>query len=372
MNPRAYNYLQSVVHDKNVLLSRHPDFYIHEAGRQYDHLASLSAKAGWNQSEEDLSSLVDLAGRINFLATIHGGDQAVILGSGMAVRIDEQIRWISMVLVYPEVRRQGIAAALMKRCLADIRLITGEPIIGLDATLEGKMLYRKMGFIDSFDIYRSFVSTDILYRNNFSGDIKETVSIDAIKNYLAPRNCLVREPVISTLSELSKNTSRIAVEGKKVKGFIMSRPGMNYPFIGPLFADDEPTAEALTISALSYWKKKNYNQVLMDLSSAHFRECEIYENKDMDNGNKLNIVHRFLKDIKPVRSFTRMYHLISSKNYISILENLEKEGDHKTNNKTKMMLDRSVEAYDKTFDYMEWEEEKLATIQYATGGPEFS
>src|SRR5205823_5485392 len=55
----------------------------------------------------------------------------------------EPLVWISMMLVDPGHRRQGVGTRLMERVL---RAVEDAPCVGLDASLAGEPLYRRFGF----------------------------------------------------------------------------------------------------------------------------------------------------------------------------------------------------------------------------------
>ena len=81
----------------------------------------LCERAGWNQTEEDLINYLDIAEDANFLATIDVKGSRISLGCGAVYFIGDDTCWISMILVHPEVRRQGIARAIMEHCIDHIQ-----------------------------------------------------------------------------------------------------------------------------------------------------------------------------------------------------------------------------------------------------------
>jgi len=56
--------------------------------------------------------------------------------------------WISMVLVAGDYRRRGLATLLMRRAMDDLAAASLVPV--LDATPDGRAVYRALGFEDSW------------------------------------------------------------------------------------------------------------------------------------------------------------------------------------------------------------------------------
>src|SRR5262249_60185475 len=60
--------------------------------------------------------------------------------------------WISMVLVAGEYRRRGLATTMLRRAMADLAAANLVPV--LDATPDGRAVYRRLGFGDSWGFQR--------------------------------------------------------------------------------------------------------------------------------------------------------------------------------------------------------------------------
>ncbi|MEM8856603.1 MAG: GNAT family N-acetyltransferase, partial [Pseudomonadota bacterium] len=107
---------------------------------------ALSTEASWNQTAEDWAMILQ-----------NGLVEGTFVGESLAatcgvLRYGDGLDWICMVLVAKAHRRQGHATRLMTKALARER---GEAIaVGLDATPEGREVYRKLGFADTFTLTR--------------------------------------------------------------------------------------------------------------------------------------------------------------------------------------------------------------------------
>src|SRR4051794_12362256 len=90
--------------------------------------AALSALIGWNQTEADWR-IFQRHGQVRALDD--GG--AALAATAAILPYGPAVAWISMVLVRPDRRRQGLATALMRWAVG----AAGTPCIALDATPAG-------------------------------------------------------------------------------------------------------------------------------------------------------------------------------------------------------------------------------------------
>ena len=75
-----------------------------------------------------------------------------LVASGLTAPFRGQFGWISMILVTAPFRRRGLATYLMRRCIAALRARGLVP--ALDATPEGRTVYRSLAFRDVYIITR--------------------------------------------------------------------------------------------------------------------------------------------------------------------------------------------------------------------------
>jgi len=140
-------------------------FYMEEIGANLDSMMLLTMRSGWNQVERDLQRIVDLDPHGNFVAGFRG--------NGFDIRSPppawpgrRRNTWIGMILVHPELRRQGIANAMMQHCVK-YAIEQGKVINGLDATPMGNTVYGAVGYVDSFRIWRSWFDPSQFNRASF-------------------------------------------------------------------------------------------------------------------------------------------------------------------------------------------------------------
>ena len=114
---------------------------------ELDDVDALVREARWNQIAADWR--VFLAhGRVYTLVTADGR----IVATTATLPYGGRFAWISMVLVAGEYRRRGLATQLMRRAMDE--LAAAGLIPALDATPDGRAVYRRLGFTDSWGFAR--------------------------------------------------------------------------------------------------------------------------------------------------------------------------------------------------------------------------
>jgi GNAT superfamily N-acetyltransferase len=271
-------------------------------------LLILSQRAGWNQTEQDLGFLVRKSGTGNFVAVLHHSGAGVELGTGVTLAVNQSLFWIGMVLVHPEVRRQGIAAAIVKRCIDEAGTAGRNAVIGLDATPHIRNLYKKFGFRDFCTIWRCVLKTDSVMATKNSGKVIKIPEVSRLAAYEAEHGGVARTAVLQQLLQIYPRGCFAAVKAGVVCGYIMSRPGRLLPYIGPLVADDAAVAAELINRVTAHWSACGFDRMFIDTPALHFSDSqhaspEIPEKPDINSTGKHNII----PDLLPVRALIRMY-----------------------------------------------------------------
>jgi GNAT superfamily N-acetyltransferase len=109
---------------------------------ELDDVGALVREARWNQLAADWRIFIEF-GR---LYAIHS-EAGRIIATTATLPYGGRFAWISMVLVAGEYRRRGLATALLRRAMADLAAAKLVPV--LDATPDGRAVYRRLGFEDS-------------------------------------------------------------------------------------------------------------------------------------------------------------------------------------------------------------------------------
>lgn len=109
---------------------------------------ALCRASGWNQRAEDWNLFLTL-NPSGSRACVN--DEGKLVGTVTTLRYEDHFAWIGMLLVDPRARRQGIGSALLAESL---RVTGGEITVRLDATPEGREVYRRLNFKDEYPLSR--------------------------------------------------------------------------------------------------------------------------------------------------------------------------------------------------------------------------
>lgn len=352
------NLLVEISHEDKIVNSKY--YKIESSSAAVKSIKLLSERAGWNQTLADLDMINAHAENGNRLATYSYKNQEIPLGSGLSLPVSDDMSWIGMILVHTELRRQGIARSIMNSCLEHARLFQNKSIVGLDATPQGKQVYDSLGFKDSYKIWRSDISTNSEIQSNSDVGL-ETLEMESVKGYLKRKNNEERFQIVELLGKLPDSKNIMALSHGVITGFVMSRSGRLKPFIGPLIADSNDVAMSLLNSVLKHWKSMGYAHAFIDIPEQHIGQESIFINE----GEISNLSNKPQISINPLRSFIRMYQLISeSEAEQSLQKSMNKESEN--------ALHKAVEGYGKTMAFMEKERKDIIPSMYAIGGPEMS
>jgi len=208
---------------------------------------ALVAEAHWNQLAADWRIFI-AQGHVYAVQTAQGR----IVATAATLPHGSRFAWVSMVLVAGEYRRRGLATQLMRRAVDDLTAAGLVPL--LDATPDGREVYRRLGFADSWGLQRlvrrepravPFVApTGVAIRAIVDADWPALVAYDAAA-FGAERGAM-----LAGLRGRLPAAELIATRDGRVVGFALGRDGRLAAQIGPLTADDDDIARALAACAL--------------------------------------------------------------------------------------------------------------------------
>jgi GNAT superfamily N-acetyltransferase len=203
---------------------------------------ALSAEAGWNQIDPDWRFMLGAGSSFGY---VDPGDRLV--ASGLTVDFPGYA-WISMILVTPDWRRQGLATRLMQNCIEALQKRRLVP--ALDASPEGREVYLRLGFNDTGTLTRLVGDLSASMPEPSRGiaplalsDLADVGACDA-RSSGTDRAALLRH-----LHGRFPEAAFVARRGSAVTGFVMARRGRMSVQIGPLVAGDDATALALLAAA---------------------------------------------------------------------------------------------------------------------------
>ena len=190
--------------------------------------AQLSAQAGWNQTEQDWRTLLELSPE-GCLAIEADGQLAAtttLLCYGL------RLAWIGMVLTKAEYQRRGFARRLMAQALENADKM-GIATIKLDATDQGRPLYESLGFRSEQKIER-WVRPD----GNAQLPASRTSVEEPWRDVDPPVFGTDRSPLLARLARLNPPRSIS-------QSYLFSRPGRVTAYVGPCVSGDPKTARKL-------------------------------------------------------------------------------------------------------------------------------
>ncbi len=199
--------------------------------------AALSARIGWNQVAADWRYFL----RDGAVAAIDDGDLDCLAATAAVLPYGASLAWISMVLVRPDRRRAGLATALMRWAIARL---DGTPGIALDATPAGREVYRQLGFRDVLGFARWSVPDALPMPD---GAAPRAMTGDDWAGVLALDAAAFGAPRAALLQGFAARAPGAAFVAPG--GFVLARDGLRAPQIGPVVAQDAPTAMALIAAA---------------------------------------------------------------------------------------------------------------------------
>jgi GNAT superfamily N-acetyltransferase len=207
----------------------------------------LSAEASWNQTAEDWRLMIRHG---------HGWGRFTQTGQLVATTLllpyDQRIAWLAMVLVAERHRHQGIASALLSQALQ--RCDELGLAAGLDATPDGRRVYRPHGFVDLFGLQRFQCARPRHRAVEVEGvSLRELGAIDArrVIGLDAEVFGVLRPEIVAYLQGAEPRRAVVAKSTGRLVGFALVRPGRRALHLGPVTANRAEIAQALVSRALA-------------------------------------------------------------------------------------------------------------------------
>jgi hypothetical protein len=159
-----------------------------------------------------------------------------------------------MVLVDPDYRRQGLATKLMDAVVA--RQEAAGRVPGLDATPDGRAVYRRIGFEEDYRSAR--YRAEQVDLSAVDPDDRAGATIRLLQESDLPALCAMdgqvfggdRSALLTHLLSRVPGTPHGAWRGDDLVGYVFAREGREAHQVGPLVADGPDVAIALARAAL--------------------------------------------------------------------------------------------------------------------------
>ena len=191
--------------------------------------AQLAARAGWNQTEEDWRTLLELSpeGCLAIELDGHLAATTTLLCYG------RRLAWLGMVLTKAEYQRRGFARRLLAQALENADTM-GIATIKLDATDQGQPLYESLGFRSQQEIERwsrPGGNAAQLPASRASGE-EPWRDLDSL--------------VFGTdRSQLLERLARLNPPTSISQSYLFTRPGRMSAYLGPFVSEDPSQARHL-------------------------------------------------------------------------------------------------------------------------------
>lgn len=200
----------------------------------------LKEAENWNQTEEDWKFFLTLQPDLCWVAT----HEERVVGTVTAIRHNNHLSWIGMMLVSEEYRGQGLGSRLIERILEKLTLSSA---VKLDATAEGRFVYTKFGFKDELTIYRMVRPPNQLTVSDPEESSAEIVTKKEFEEVVACDREIYGANRADLLRYLYDNSRRawLIRRVNTVTGYAFSRTGSNYHQIGPVGASTTTDAKIL-------------------------------------------------------------------------------------------------------------------------------
>ena len=191
--------------------------------------AQLSAQAGWNQTEEDWRTLLDLSPEGCLAIDVDGH----LAATTTLLCYGRRLAWIGMVLTKAQYQRRGFARRLLTHAL-EIADKMGIATIKLDATDQGQTLYESLRFRNEQEIER--------WSRPGGNAAQLPVGRTSVEKPWRVLDSLVfgadRSQLLARLAQLNPPRSIS-------QSYLFSRPGRVSAYLGPCISENPGTARRM-------------------------------------------------------------------------------------------------------------------------------
>ncbi|UCE30145.1 MAG: GNAT family N-acetyltransferase [Burkholderiales bacterium] len=231
-----------------------------------DEALVLSGAAHWNQGAADWRLFIE-HGTVWGLRMRGGSDDGRLVASAAILPYGERFGWVSMVLVLPEFRGRGYATRLVHRALDALRS-DGRAAL-LDATPDGRPVYSREGFADSWGFARwrrepgpapgaaPGASVRPVSASDWAAILAQDLPVFGADRGWLLRALHARQPALAHVHRRAG--------GGGIDGYVFGRDGREATQLGPVIARDPAAAIRLIRAALAQVPGAAY----LDLTDRH-------------------------------------------------------------------------------------------------------
>lgn len=208
----------------------------------------LKSIVKWNQLASDWEFLLNTGEGGNFVA-LYNGQEA---GTVTTLTYQDKFSWIGMVLVDPAFRGLGVGTALLK---AATIFAQQKGVVRLDATPQGKKLYKTMGFKTEQELLRIERSSSLPKPGQKCSTISSS-NLEELTEVDTPVFGAMRGSVLRYLLHNFPRYACCVKRNGRISGYCLGRSGSSFEQIGPIVAENQKDARDLLIAALASCRDK--------------------------------------------------------------------------------------------------------------------
>ena len=206
----------------------------------------LSKAENWNQTEKEWKLLIGNPQNTCLAATI--GEK--LIGTATAIKYENNVAWIGMVIVDSDYRGQRISNLLLSNLIENSKNIIP---LKLDATPAGQPVYQKFGFIEEYLVYRftsmSVFKKEIHIENGISVERVSPENTDEITEYDKKIFGADRKQLIEFLIRNFPEKAWVLRQNGQIHGIALGRKGNSFHQVGPVFASSNNFAKILILKS---------------------------------------------------------------------------------------------------------------------------
>jgi GNAT superfamily N-acetyltransferase len=229
-------------------------------------LDELVVQSGWNQTSQDWAIFL----RDGAVCAVRDS-KGHIIASGAVLPMGGHVAWISMILVAPRARGQGLGTAVFEHCLSVVKA-AGRTAY-LDATPAGERIYSQFGFTPEFrltrwerDKFAAAVPPDRTAKHK--SELPTVLDKAALEALVALDTQALGVPRSALLADFLAREDTACLRSKT--GFAIVRRGRIAHQIGPVLASDEAGGAALLARA----EQSLEGKVFVDVPDERVLLCE--------------------------------------------------------------------------------------------------
>lgn len=223
---------------------------------------ALKEQLIWNQTIQDWERFLSYNPKGCFVAEMNG----CIVGTVCTIAYENKFGWVAMVIVDQEHRRFGIGKSLLHTGITHLR--DRGLTVKLDATLEGKMLYDTLGFVDEYRCTRMTGADNIFPFPKIQCSHISQNDWDDIFRFDKEAFGASRQHVLESYFTHYPQYSYLIRDQKEVVGFISGRDGSFAFHPGPWVAKSLDVAVSLLCQLMHTREPKNSYLDILDENSA--------------------------------------------------------------------------------------------------------